>query len=421
VTRPVQSIGVWFRAQGVVQAMRHGDYARYVTTSWVALVGFWMQRIAIGWLTWEETRSGAWLGAVALGNSLPAFVLVPFAGAIADRMDRLKLLRMSHGSQVLVSAALAASTLAGFIDIWQILILSTVHGILESIATPSRMTIAPGLVPRDDLSSAVALNAVAFNSATFAGPAIAAWVIAETGIGVTFVICGFLFLPHYWVLFRIHLRRTEHVPGGGGGGLLSDIFDALAYIFRHKGIGPILLAATIGALTTRHLPELMPGFVGAIFEGGPGALGVLVSGYGAGGMLGAFLMANRNRIQGTTWIFFIGLLGNGVFVFLFSLTSVFALGLAAVTLFGFSMSTSGNGAQILLHNAVEGSLRARVMSLYSLTFRGGPALGAMLFGALSEAYGLQIPVAAGALCCIAGGLWVMRRRLAITEALEGAG
>ena len=80
-----QSLGAWLRAQGVVRVMRHGAYARFIASSWVYTIGFWMQRIGVGWLTWELTHSGAWLGAVAMSYALPAILLTPFAGAIADQ------------------------------------------------------------------------------------------------------------------------------------------------------------------------------------------------------------------------------------------------------------------------------------------------------------------------------------------------
>ena len=144
-----------------------------------------------------------------------------------------------------------------------------------------------------------------------------------------------------------------------------------------------------------------------------------MSAFGAGGMLGSLWMANRNRVQGTTMIFFVGLMGNAVFVFAFAATDLVLVGLASLAMFGFSMSTSGNGSQILIQTAVAGSLRARAMSLYSLTFRGGPAIGALVFGGLSTSFGLQAPVMAGAVVCfvIAAAIMV-RRRVEVKSLME---
>ena len=408
------------RDQGIVRVMRHGDYARYVTTSWFAMIGMWLQRIGIGWLTWELTHSGAWLGAIALGNSLPAILLVPFAGAIADRMDRLRLLRIAQGFQILVSIALAAVTLAGLINIWLLLIAATALGILEAVATPSRMTVAPGLVPRADLSGAIALNAVAFNSATFIGPVIAGGLISTAGIGITFALNAVTYLPHYTILFRVKLRADEHVAGAGQS-VLSDIIEGIRYFTRHSGIAWVMSLAFVGSLSVRHLPDLMPGFAGAVFEGGPETLGALMSAFGAGGMFGSLWIANRNRLTGTTSIFYFGLLGNAAFVFIFAATDIVVVGMFAVAMFGFTMASSGNCAQILIQHAVDGSMRARAMSLYSLTFRGGPAIGAMIFGALSTSYGLQIPVAGGAAFCFILVLTLIGNRRNVRQLMEHAG
>ncbi|MBT3553648.1 MAG: MFS transporter [Rhodospirillaceae bacterium] len=414
----LQRLGARVRTQGVVRVMRHGAYARFITSSWVYTIGFWMQRIGIGWLTWELTRSGAWLGAVAMAYALPAIILTPFAGAIADRMDRVRLLRRSQALQFLTGLVLAGFTLAGLAGVGLIIVIAFTLGILESMATPARMTIAPNLVPKEDLSGAIGLNAVSFNSATFIGPAIAGAAIAGIGVGWTFAISAAAFVPHYLVLCRTKLHTDEH-RGRPAQSLIADIFEAVRYLALHRGIAPVLAAAMVGSLSVRHLPELMPGFAGDVFSLGPEGLGALMSAFGAGGMLGSLWMANRNRVQGTTMIFFVGLMGNAVFVFAFAATDIFLVGLASLAMFGFSMSTSGNGSQILIQTAVAGSLRARAMSLYSLTFRGGPAIGALVFGGLSTSFGLQAPVMAGAVVCfvIAAAIMV-RRRVEVKSLME---
>jgi predicted MFS family arabinose efflux permease len=416
----LDTLGARLRAQGVVRVMRHGAYARFITSSWVYTIGFWMQRIGIGWLTWELTRSGAWLGAVAMAYALPAILLTPFAGAIADRMDRVRLLSRSQALQFLTGLVLAGFTLADLAGVGLIIVIAFTLGILESMATPARMTIAPNLVPKEDLSGAIGLNAVSFNSATFIGPAIAGAAIASIGIGWTFMISAAAFVPHYLVLMRTTLHTDEHMSRPAQS-LIADIIEAVRYLALHRGIAPVLAAAMVGSLFVRHLPELMPGFAGDVFNLGPEGLGALMSAFGAGGMFGSLWMANRNRVQGTTMIFFVGLMGNAVFVFAFASTDIFWVGMASLAMFGFSMSTSGNGSQILIQTAVAGSLRARAMSLYSLTFRGGPAIGALVFGGLSTSFGLQAPVMVGAVICfVIAAVIMVRRRAEVKSLMEKA-
>jgi predicted MFS family arabinose efflux permease len=110
-------------------------------------------------------------------------------------------------------------------------------------------------------------------------------------------------------------------------------------------------------------------------------------------------------------------MGNALFVFAFAATDIFWVGIASLAMFGFSMSTSGNGSQILIQTAVAGSLRARAMSLYSLTFRGGPAIGALVFGGLSTSFGLQAPVMVGAVICFVIAAAIMVRRRAEVKSL----
>ena len=150
------------------------------------------------------------------------------------------------------------------------------------------------------------------------------------------------------------------------------------------------------------------------------ACGVPWSAFGIGGMAASLWLANRNRIEGTTTILLLGTATSGVLTAVFASTDSFAAALAIMVVLGAAGSATMNGAQILIQNAVEGSMRARVMSLYSFNYRAAPALGAMAMGGASTVVGLQFPVAAGALLLLAIWYWVfLRRRL--RQALETGG
>ena len=170
------------------RAMGHRNYRVYVYGHAVNLIGLWIQRVAVGWLTWELTGSAAWLGIIALADMAPAILFAPIGGAIADRMDRKRLAVIAQLVAMVQAAALAGLTLSGLIDIWLLLVLSLVLGVNVSLWGPVRLAMVPNLVPREDVGTAVAFGSVIFNSARFVGPAIAGPIIVFSGVGLAFAV-----------------------------------------------------------------------------------------------------------------------------------------------------------------------------------------------------------------------------------------
>lgn len=401
---------------GLMLAFRHRDFALYSASSWVSLIGMWVQRIGIGWLTWDLTHSAAWLGGIALAQSAPAMLFTPLTGAVADRLDRMKILRFSQFVSLVLAATLAGLTFAGQTTEYVLLVFSVVTGLNQSLSMPARLTLTPALVPRADLSAAIAAGSFLFTSANFVGPALSGIIIAHAGIAYAFALNAVTFLPALWVLFVIRPLVAEHRVGGRS--LFGDVADGVRYVARHQGIGPVLLIAFCASICVRHLPDLMPGFAGAVFHAGPQGLATLMAAFGIGGMAGSLWMANRNQVAGTTRLFFGALLAISGLVFAFAVTGWFELAVPLVVLIGISGSLTGSGAQVLIQNAVEGHMRARVMSLYSLTFRGAPALGAMIVGGLATLVGLPVAAAGGAACLFVLSLGALPRWRVVEASLE---
>ncbi|MEE2761639.1 MAG: MFS transporter, partial [Pseudomonadota bacterium] len=382
----------------------------------ISNVGMWVMRIGIGWFTWELTYSGAWLGAIALIQAGPSLVLVPFAGAIADRFDRLTILRVTQLGSVILSAGIAAMALADMVNIYVLATYAFLHGIVGTFGIPARVTIGPNLVPKEDVSAAIAVSSVIFGSATFIGPALAGVIINWIGIGYTFALNGLTFLLMYIALGMITLARAEHQTSGSS--LTSDVVEGIRYVAGHAGILPVIVLTISAAILARPLTELLPGFADVIFERGSDGLAAMMSSFGIGGMVGSLWLANRNRVEGTTTILLMGSATLGVLTAVFASTASFAAALVIMLVLGLAGSATMNGAQILIQSAVEGSMRARVMSLYSFNYRAAPALGAMIMGSASSEMGLQFPVAIGALTLLAIWYWVFVRRRRLRQALE---
>ena len=402
--------------KGMGRALRHRDYALFSLSSWISTVGFWIQRLAVGWLTWELTHSTAWLGAMALGHALPALFLAPFAGAVADRLDRLMLMRATQSGTIVLTGLLAWFVIADRITVEIMFVIIVADGIVIAFNMPARMTIAPALVPREDLTAAISVNSFLWQSSAFLGPALAGVIVAAWGLGPAFIVNALSFLPFYGVLFIIKLKNVDK-RAKTGKSLFGDAWDGLSYCARHPGIGPIVLSAFLMSFLARPLTDLLPGFVGDIFQAGPAALGNLMSGLGVGGMIGSLWMANRNRIEGATLIYFGGMITLLLLTLLFAMNQSLMVAMAIMVGMGFAGSSAGNAAQTLIQYSVEGSHRARVLALLSLSHQA-PALGAMLLGGLATMVGLGLSIGLGAGAGLLIVLWIARRLSVIAPALE---
>ena len=384
---------------GIGRSLRHPHYRLYSLTNFASIMGIWQQRVAMGWLAWDLTHSGFWLGMLVTAESVPLIVLVALAGAVVDRVDRLKLLRVLQIIQVALAALLAALTVAGMINIYLLTLLSFCYGLVQSFHLPVRMTMAPNLVPKQDLTSAIGLNSALFNISRFVGPMIAGVVISNFSAGAAFTSAVFGMLAFSIGLQFIELNRHEQVAVKDKG-LGADILEGVTYVLRHPSIGPLLLLIMVSAVFSRSFLELFPGFADSVFDQGAAGLGILFSAVGGGGIIGAFWLANYGKTEGLMKVALLTLFITAVALILFASTTLFWFALTCAAFAGLTMAITANASQVLVQNTVDGAFRGRVMSLYGLTYRAGPSVGALFLGSASTVVGFQWPVILGGVLCL---------------------
>jgi predicted MFS family arabinose efflux permease len=375
-----------------------------------------MQRIGVGWLAWELSHSGAVLGLVAFADLFPTIMIGPFGGALADRFDRLRLLRIAQTAIMMQAFLLFALTVTGLITVELLLGLTLLGGIVVGFNQPARLALAPALVPRSELATAVAINSIVFNLARFVGPAFAGIVIVWFGVATVFAINALSFLAFLFALSRM---RLEPVAMGGQGrrSMLGAIGEGLRYTSRHPGIGPLLLLHAIMAVSARPFFELLPGFASEVFGRGAEGLATLGSAVGIGAVAAGLWLAQRHEESRLTTVALASSFLVTLSVLTFSLVSWFPAAVACMVLAGFGMVIAGVGTQTLMQTSVEEAMRGRVLSLFGLIFRGGPALGALIMGMASEVLGLQAPLAAGCVLGLLAALVIWRQRDAIARNL----
>jgi predicted MFS family arabinose efflux permease len=399
-------------------AFRNRNYRLYIMGNIPSHFGSWIQRVAMGWLAWELTKSGFWLGVVAVAELAPAMVLAPFAGAVADRVNRLTGLKVSQS--LAMCQALALCVVAAMDPTIEWLVgLALARGIIISFNQPFRFSILPSLVERKDLSAAVGINSLSFNSARVVGPAVAALIIQLWGASAAFAFNAASFFIFIMILFVVKIDlppRREPKPISN---IPAEVLEGILYCLRAPGIAQMFVLLTVVALCGRAYVELLPGFADGVFNRGVEGLGIMHAAAGVGAIIGSVLLARRGTVIGLTRIVSWMLLVLGVALLLFASTSNFWFAVVCVGVTGFATVVVGVGEQQLLQNAVSSDLRGRVMSIYGMLSRGAPAIGAFAMGTASSFFGLQWPVAVGGIVCLALCIWALRCSRKFAPALEG--
>lgn len=394
-------------------------YGTYTAGNGLSLIGTWMQRIAVGWLAWELTGSAAWLGAMAFADLFPSVLVAPLAGALADRWDQRKMLCVTVAVNLAQAALLGALSAAGRLDIGALLGATLISGIATGIGQPARLALVASLVARDDLPTAVAINSIVFNVARFVGPALAGVLIGSGGVTVAFLGNALSFLAFLAALARLRIEQEHRAPAGQGGGLGRDLLEGVRYAARHPGIGPLLGLLVVTNIFGRPFVELLPGFAAKVFAAGPQGLAMMTSAIGCGAIVAGTWLAGREGTRGLVGVTISSSLLLAVTIGLFVATDRLLFALPVLAVSGMVMVGAGVGTHTLLQLAVAPAMRGRVLALYGLIFRGGPAVGALLMGPVADRLGLAAPVAAGAsLLAIGASVLMTRRRKLSAHLLE---
>jgi MFS family permease len=396
--------------------LREANYRTFTIGNVFSLVGTWVQRVALGWLVWKLTGSGAWLGAVAFADLFPMVLVTPLAGAMADRADRLRVTRISQAMLMVHAGLLTILSALGLLTPGLVLVLALAGGIITAFNQPFRMALLPSLVERPNLVSAVAINSVVFNTARFIGPAIAGIVIAKGSLTLAFAINFGTFAIFSWTLARIRLVNSEVSPSTSVG-LIISIVEGWRYAAGHVGLGAMFLTLTVVSLCIRPILELMPSYA-ALFGSDAGRFAFMTSVIGLGALVGAVWLSRRtDPVSVATMALSNGLL-MGAALFVAAVVRQEWLGVVALFIVGFGMVVSGIASQTVIQLAVPDRLRGRMLALHSMIFRGAPALGALVIGALSDVTGLRGPLAAGAVATFAFSGIVYTRRKVILKSLD---
>ena len=402
----------------ITAALKQRNFAWYFAGSSIGLIGIWGQRLTISWLAWEFTKSGFWLGIVVAADLLPTIFFTPIAGVVADRVNRHRMMFVTQFLGMLQALALAALAFAGLLNIWWLIGLTLFIGIVWAFNTAARLSMVPNLMEREHVPSAVAMDSAIFNLARFIGPMVAGYLIAAFGAGPTFLINGITFAIFLACLLQARMIRDER-GAKSSANIFVQATEGMRYAAKHPGIRPVLILVIALAIGIKPTLELLAGVTDTVYNLGPTGLGNLMAASAVGATIAAIWLAQRGTVVGMTRIVIGALVLGIVSLFAFTATQSFVFGLVCAAFIGAAIVVGGTGTQTLMQNAVDGAMRGRVMSLYGMVYRGGPALGAFAMGSAAEFIGFQSALACGAIIGAGALVWVFRQRKIMVSALEG--
>jgi MFS family permease len=374
------------------RALRHRNFRLFATGQIVSLVGTWMQNVAQAWLVYRLTHSALLLGTVWFCTQIPVFAFGALGGLAADRYSRHRLVVITQTLSMCQALVLAALTLTGKIQVWEIMALALVLGTINAFDMPGRQSLIIQMTSKDDLLNAISLNSAIFNGARVVGPAVAGLLVAAFGEGVCFLLNAVSFLAVIGCLLAMRLpkfiRRAQDSPW-------AHLAAGFRYVHGHRAVRRLL--GMMAAVTIAGMPAvvLMPFFADAIFHRGSRGMGILMGAMGAGAVAGTLALAWRARVSTLPRVIFWSALLLGASFCFFAWSNVFYLSLAAMPLIGFSVMREMASANTLIQTLIPDEFRGRTMAFYTMTVVGLGPFGSLAAGALARAYGARLTVAAG--------------------------
>src|SRR5512140_2296475 len=297
------------RLPHALRSLAKRDLRLFFAGQTVSLAGTWMQSVAQSWLVWRLTRSSELLGLVSFLGSAPVFLFGVWAGSLADRHPRKRVVLATQTNAIVQAALLAALTLAGWVRPWHVLVLAAMLGMTYAFEIPARQALLADLAG-EDMPNAIALNSSIVNAARVAGPALAGVVVASVGEGWAFALNALSFAGTYYALL---VMRPPPQPLHTGG-RRAHVLEGLAYAGRTSHVRALLALLAASSLFAMPYQALLPMFSSEVLGGGARLYGVLLACAGAGALAGAVGLLLRSGLRGLGRRVAIGstLLGAGV-------------------------------------------------------------------------------------------------------------
>jgi MFS family permease len=370
-------------------------------------IGTWMQIVAQNWLVLSLTHSPFYLGLDAFLQQLPIILFSLIGGVFADRRDRRRMLITSQYVQMGTSATLALLMYLHVVQVWHILLLSSITGLAQAFGGPAYQSLIPSLVDKKDLPNAVALNSIQFNVARVIGPLLFGLTLTVFGkwgydepqaMNACFALNALSFVVVINTLMALHVKFIPPAPSKG---MRDELRIGLSYVRHHPSLKAFIVLAAATTFLGFALLTFLPVFAQQVFHEGAGTYSHLIAFSGVGSIIGALTIAwlGKFKRMGLTALIVQAIYGLLIIAFATSrvmwISDILLIFTGAALMIVFSTVTS------LIQLIAPNEMRGRVMSIYMLAFRGGMPLGSLVSGWLATFLGAPLVIG------INGGLLVL--------------
>ena len=351
-----------------------------------------MQNVAEPWLVLRLSNSPFLLGLDSFMTDAPVWLLILVGGLLADRRDRRRTALLFQGIQVVCPLLIVALLVTGRIHVWIVIALSLVVGITDALSGPSINALVPSSVPEDDVPSAVALNSAQFNLSRVLGPFFAGAIMATLGPVVCFALNASSYAPYLLAIYLLRIpspptRKRE--PGSRRERASRSLLEALRAVAKRRRLRSALLTVMITSVFGMPLVTFMPVLVRDAFHLGSTEFGGALSVFGFGGLVGAAIVLPLKTNRHRQILSRMAALGLSAIIVAIALDRAFAVLLALVFVGGGAMVASNTAANSILQSSIDGRIRGRVSSMYTLAMRGGAPLGSLATGIIASHWSVR--------------------------------
>ena len=399
------------RLPGFLSAFGYRNYRLLWTGAFLSSIGTWTQDVALSWLIHVRLGDPFYLGLRAFTSDAPLIAFMLLGGAVADRVDRRRVLLASNGLQMVLAATLLALYLSGRLGIGAILAVAFLTGLTQSQSAPTYQAVLTSLVPPREIPKAVALNSLQFNLSRFIGPAVAGLLLARGGTDVCLAVNVVSFVAVIVAVARIDL------PPGAGGAPKETLASSLKAGFAQMRGSPLLSLLTAlgaaGSFLTFPLITYLPVIAGDVLGTGAAGYSLLLSSFGGGAIGGALFTAHRGQVPGRGRALLVAFLAYGLAALGAVLSSRQAIEMALLFVAGWALVSAFSTLNSLVQENAPDAFRGRILSIYGLAFRGGMPLGSLLAGVAVRPLGAPAVIGAFSvvLVLLAGGMFARSERL----------
>lgn len=373
------------------RAFRSRNYSLYFVGRSVSQFGTWMQRVAVLWLVYSITHSSFWLGMTIFAEQFPSFLISIPGGIIADRYDRFTVIRLTQVASMVQSVLLALLVYTGHPQVWAILALSVLLGIINAIDIPARQTMLHQVVANpSDLPNALSLTTATASLAQLLGPALAGIVLNAWGAAVCFLINAASFGGVFLSVVLMRLPPRSLVKSDKK--VWTEFTEGFLYVVRTPAIGMVVLMLAVTSLFILPYNTVLPVFAKVVFKGDASTYGYINSFIAVGAVLGTIYLASRKPESHLRRILLISLVILGVSLIGFSRIANFPLAMVFGALSGFGSIAQYTISNIIVQSESDSRMRGRAIGVLFMAIFGMVPLGSLLVGAISSRIGAPTTV-----------------------------